>query len=123
PEVGGINPVIMRMDVDFPAPLGPRKPRTSPRSTPNETLFTASFGPNALVRFWTLIIPFFWLCRPAQNEDSRCAFCKQTQYWAISISKTPDLSRGSLTLTKPRGNRQAPIVDGAWPNLRGSVTL
>ena len=25
PEVGGMNPVIMRMVVDFPAPLGPRK--------------------------------------------------------------------------------------------------
>jgi len=47
PEVGGINPVIIRMLVDFPAPLGPRNPSTSPFSTENETPFTASFGPNS----------------------------------------------------------------------------
>src|ERR1051325_6855212 len=56
PSVGGINPVIMRMEVDFPAPLGPRKPSTSPRSTANETRFTATFGPNVFVRFSTFII-------------------------------------------------------------------
>ena len=50
-----MKPVTMRMVVDLPAPLGPRKPSTSPRSTENDTSFTASFGPNALVRFSTLI--------------------------------------------------------------------
>src|SRR6267143_1654061 len=47
PAVGGMNPVIMRMVVDFPAPFGPRKPSTSPRSTVNEMPSTARFGPNA----------------------------------------------------------------------------
>ena len=48
PEVGGINPVIIRMVVDLPAPLGPRNPSTSPFSTVKETPFTATFGPNDL---------------------------------------------------------------------------
>ncbi len=56
PSVGGIKPVIMRMVVDLPAPLGPRNPSTSPRSTVKETLLTATFAPNALVRFSTLIM-------------------------------------------------------------------
>ena len=51
PAVGGMKPVIIRIVVDFPAPFGPRNPSTSPRSTPNETSFTASFVPKALVRF------------------------------------------------------------------------
>src|SRR5262252_7785177 len=56
PDVGGMKPVTMRMVVDLPAPFGPRKPSTSPRSTVNETSFTASLVPNALVRFSTLIM-------------------------------------------------------------------
>jgi hypothetical protein len=30
PEVDGMKPVRMRIVVDFPAPLGPRKPTISP---------------------------------------------------------------------------------------------
>src|SRR5262245_47164461 len=57
PDVGGMKPVSMRMVVDLPAPFGPRKPSTSPRSTVNDTSFTASFGPKLFTRFSTLIIP------------------------------------------------------------------
>ena len=56
PAVGGMYPVIILMVVDLPAPFGPRKPRISPRSTVNETSSTATFAPNALLRFSTLII-------------------------------------------------------------------
>src|SRR3954447_19275514 len=51
-----MNPVIMRMVVDLPAPLGPRKPSTSPRSTPKEMPSTARFAPNVFTRFSILII-------------------------------------------------------------------
>ena len=37
------------MVVDLPAPLGPKKPNTSPFESSNETLLTALFGPNNLV--------------------------------------------------------------------------
>ena len=43
--VGGMKPVIMRIVVDLPAPFGPRKPSTSPRSTVNEMPSTARLGP------------------------------------------------------------------------------
>src|SRR6266850_1444437 len=59
PSDGGMNPVIIRIVVDLPAPLGPRKPNTSPRSTVKEILFTASLGPKALDRFSTFIICSF----------------------------------------------------------------
>src|SRR5260370_526815 len=44
------------MLVDLPAPFGPRNPRTSPFSTENEILSTASLGPKLLVNFSTVII-------------------------------------------------------------------
>src|SRR5581483_7915454 len=56
PEVGGMKPVIMRMVVDLPAPFGPRKPSTSPRSTRNEMPSTARFGPNVFTKFSIVII-------------------------------------------------------------------
>ena len=56
PEVGGMKPVIMRMVVDLPAPFGPRKPSTSPRSTVNEIASTARFGPKLFTRFSILIM-------------------------------------------------------------------
>src|SRR6185503_3033424 len=56
PALGGMKPVIMRMVVDLPAPLGPRKPSTSPRSTVNEMPSTARLGPKAFTRLSILII-------------------------------------------------------------------
>jgi len=41
PEVGGVRPVIIRIAVDFPAPLGPRKPTTLPGRTSKEMSSTA----------------------------------------------------------------------------------
>src|SRR6266849_6597634 len=55
PALGGMKPVIMRIVVDLPAPLGPRNPSTSPLPTSNETPSTARFGPKDLLRFSTLI--------------------------------------------------------------------
>src|SRR5713101_1387585 len=55
PALGGMKPVIMRMVVDLPAPLGPRNPSTSPLPTSKETPSTARFGPKDLLRFSTLI--------------------------------------------------------------------
>src|SRR5882672_9039204 len=51
-----MKPVIMRMVVDLPAPFGPRKPSTSPRSTVNEISSTARFAPKDFTRFSILII-------------------------------------------------------------------
>src|ERR1700716_1666455 len=55
PALGGMKPVIMRIVVDLPAPLGLRNPSTSPLPTSKETPSTARFDPKDLLRFPTLI--------------------------------------------------------------------
>src|SRR5262245_15784048 len=52
PAVGERKPVIIFIVVDLPAPLGPRKPRTSPLSTRKDTSSTAVNGPKRLVSPW-----------------------------------------------------------------------
>src|SRR5580704_5656416 len=49
PLVGASRPRIIRIVVDLPAPLGPRKPVTIPGCTVNVRSSTASFAPNRLV--------------------------------------------------------------------------
>jgi len=44
------------MVVDFPAPFGPRKPSTSPRSTAKDTPSTARFAPKVFTRLSMRII-------------------------------------------------------------------
>ena len=41
PVVGGVSPTMMRMVVDLPAPLGPRKPVTRPGAAVKVTSSTA----------------------------------------------------------------------------------
>jgi hypothetical protein len=55
-----MKPVTMRMVVDFPAPLGPRNPRTSPFLTVKERLLTASLVPKYLLMFTTSIMGFLF---------------------------------------------------------------
>src|SRR5204862_5451548 len=43
----------VRTIVVLPAPFGPRKPKTSPRATVNDTSSKARRGPNRLVRWLT----------------------------------------------------------------------
>src|SRR5581483_2563275 len=50
PAVGVRRPQRMRMVVDLPAPLGPRKPKISPRATCNETWSTATNAPKVFTR-------------------------------------------------------------------------
>ena len=40
PSVGVVRPTIIRMDVDFPAPFGPRKPVTRPERAVKEMSWT-----------------------------------------------------------------------------------
>src|SRR5579875_194856 len=75
PPVGARKPAIIRMVVDLPAPLGPRKPSTSPRPTAKLTSSTATIGPKCFERDWTSIILAqpsvqFVLVRPAMSEHA-----------------------------------------------------
>src|SRR6185436_6478436 len=49
PDVGFSRPHSIRIVVDFPAPLLPRKPKISPRRTSNDTLSTATNWPKRRV--------------------------------------------------------------------------
>src|SRR6202041_3971893 len=59
PAEGDTKPAIMRMVVDLPAPLAPRKPRTSPGATENVRSLTASLSPYRLDRFLIVIMRAF----------------------------------------------------------------
>src|ERR1035438_3493277 len=50
----------MRIVVDFPAPLGPRKPMISPRATVKLTSFTAVTPANVFTRFETAMAVGSW---------------------------------------------------------------
>ncbi len=56
PLVGVMNPAIIRMVVDLPAPLGPRKPSTSPGSTEKLRSSTASMPSKFFTRFCVWIM-------------------------------------------------------------------
>src|ERR1700685_4520139 len=53
PEVGVMSVVSILRSVDFPAPCGPSRPKTSPWSTLKFRLSTAQKSPKRLVRFST----------------------------------------------------------------------
>ncbi len=53
PPEAGMKQERIFMVVDFPAPLGPRKPTICPLSTVKETSDTAVIGPYRLVRWST----------------------------------------------------------------------
>src|SRR3954454_23429369 len=56
PDVGVVSPTIMRMDVDLPAPLGPRKPVTRPGRALKVMSWTTVLPPYFLDRFWMVIM-------------------------------------------------------------------
>src|SRR3954453_14909965 len=53
PDVGLTSVQSMLMVVLLPAPLGPRKPNTSPGETAKDTPRTASTSPKDFLRSWT----------------------------------------------------------------------
>src|SRR6266704_4114880 len=89
PSVGGMKPVIIRMVVDLPAPFGPRKPNTSPRSTENDTPSTARFGPNVFTKFSTLIMRFIQILIGVGESDKAFPPACKVLYHR---QRTPELS-------------------------------
>src|ERR1700736_723115 len=59
PAEGEIKPAIMRMVVDLPAPLAPKKPSTSPGATEKVRSSTASLSPYRLDKFFVVIMGAF----------------------------------------------------------------
>ena len=91
PEVGDNIPHSIRIVVDFPAPLGPRKPKISPRFTSKLILFTAVKAPNFFSRFETLTaisgFGFMFGLIIIHNRD-KCLFkCRDAQLLLYSIRR------------------------------------
>src|SRR5437868_1037766 len=101
PSVGGMNPVIIRMDVDLPAPLGPRKPSTSPRSTVNEIPFTARLVPNILTNLSTLIMAAKCRFRKRREQITSCRHgVKRQSQLPRSLRPRDDLDNGREKMFK-----------------------
>src|SRR5437588_5883951 len=69
PEVGLTSVHSMLIVVVLPAPLGPRKPNTSPGATSNSTPRTAWMSPNRLWRSRTAIAVPLPVGRPSVEKD------------------------------------------------------
>ena len=65
---------MSRMVVDFPAPLGPRKPVTMPGRTSNVRSSTATFAPYRLPRWVAVIIeaPYSAWCSVVGRMPQGC---------------------------------------------------
>src|SRR6185436_10893370 len=79
PEVGWISVAIVRMNVVFPAPFGPRMASTCPDGTARSSPASASTSPKCLVRPWASIInsiravsPFGWEDAQPGGSGVRC---------------------------------------------------
>src|SRR5262249_19172714 len=70
PDVGTSSPQSMRIVVDLPAPLLPRKPKISPRCTSNVTPSTATKSPNRRVSPRTLIASPRSAVAPADADEA-----------------------------------------------------
>src|SRR6516225_4771975 len=73
PAVGARKPVIIFIVVDLPAPLGPRKPSTSPRGTVKEMSSTAFSGPKCLARcrISSIALPSVQIAETLYQHDGR----------------------------------------------------
>ena len=59
PLLGVLSPTMVRIAVDLPAPLGPRKPVTTPGLTSKVRSSSAGVDPNRRERCWTWIMMSF----------------------------------------------------------------
>src|SRR6266446_5485522 len=88
PSVGGMKPVIIRMVVDLPAPFGPRKPKTSPRSIENEIPSTARLVPKAFAKLLTFIIVSASFLHEANSPSTQFRLnCKLVSWTVVSVRR------------------------------------
>src|SRR5258707_14167019 len=112
PAVGARKPVAIFIVVDLPAPFGPRKPRTSPRSTRKLIPSTAFSGPKCLVRF--RISSMLSDSSEARAARRGCAASDARRTEMGSAPGSPDGNGGPLVNPRPP-ERQAPGRQGASP--------
>src|SRR5262245_14834131 len=117
----------MRMVVDLPAPLGPRKPTISPGATAKDTSLMAVTGPYRLVRFWTSIIvgrtTRYYTHRPRschlhRGSHERTLMCPAASDRGSDVPAPPIHRYGASC--RPRGlTRRVPATSGRAENPGG----
>src|SRR5205823_10623803 len=100
----------MRMVVDFPAPLGPRKPRICPRGTEKVTSTIAGRGPKYLVRLCTWIKGQRAHCRSVGRSDDEGRLDRSES--AADASTKP--GGGLRVFCRPPTPRSFPQIGGFW---------
>src|SRR5664279_49911 len=114
PLVGLSNPRIIRIVVDFPAPLGPRKPVTAPGATVNDRSSTAWVLPKCLVNPMASIIvvcPF--------PTSLRHRFHHDRERWRQRGSPGRDAQRPCRQLMATQPITSPPITDDCRDGLVG----
>src|SRR5579871_831848 len=115
PELGARKPVIIFMVVDLPAPLGPRKPNTSPRRTASDTSSTATIDPKCLERWRTEIISSVAASAVMlANALPPTAFCDGR---SRCLRAAPDSMRDGLVCNLKRCNVSARARQGRGSGL------
>src|SRR3712207_5016978 len=113
PDVAGTRPVIIRIVVVLPAPLGPRKPVTVPDSSSNDTSSTTVRSPYFLVRPLTVIISASSTGISGSGENVRCPG------GAVASADRPNPGRRTSRRRQPKVDpRRRPSGDGAVINPR-----
>ena len=100
--------VSIRTVVVFPAPLGPRNPKTSPSLTSRVSPSTAAVSPNFLVRFSVVIKAHY----PSTHPKSRTKIVAATS----SCQSTAVVGR-LMNLTGPQRERSSTITPAGSASL------
>src|SRR6266852_689779 len=111
PAVGASNPVSILMVVDFPAPLGPRKPKNWPDATLRFTSSTATSSPKRRVRFSVEIvgesIKFPTLAQPQKPPDPVASASHRPSRGHLALGG----GGGTLPRQQPGRGRYEPALD------------
>src|SRR5258706_2215347 len=108
PAVGSSRPVIIFNVVDFPEPLGPRYPVTSPARAVKLTLFTAGIPENNLVTWRSSSIgaPDLFEAASGEHADNQYKECKPITHaqreLPYFIAHDPLAQRGEEAIAEQR---------------------
>src|SRR4030065_206952 len=104
PPVGESRPHSMRIVVDFPAPFGPRKPKTSPFRTSKLTRLTAMNAPNRFTRSRTTT---------ACSSDGRLT--GPSPPWRRAPPRDERAGEERLPLLRRPHGKETPLVEKGQP--------
>src|SRR3954464_7741062 len=138
PDVGRVRPTTMRIVVDLPAPLGPRKPVTRPGRAWRETRSTVRWPPYALVSSLVVIMrAASWVVLLGRWRQRDChavsvvagpgphigrrapvfPFFRRVRVWSFRPKR-----RGGRSLGWSRDQQRGEVSSGTAPACRATAT-